>query len=193
MAGQLKRKRSDSELSFSSSTTLSSPPRLMVDFGGTPMSEMFHGRSTPLHLNSRTLKRYRNNRPSEAEVHERTLNLLYTAQHSMRRQTSPSPEQTWRQIAQSEDLGEQDDQRDQRNQDGTLSSSGQPGMALDCAGANQRSLHSFWNLARPQPASCQQTPSVAPADGYAPAAGTELALHASSNSIACSDEDSVMN
>lgn len=77
MASQLKRKRSDSELSFSSSTTLSSPPRLLADFGssvsmadyGTPVSAMFRGRSTPLHLNSRTLKRFRNSRPSDAEVH----------------------------------------------------------------------------------------------------------------------------
>ncbi|KIH94676.1 hypothetical protein SPBR_06282 [Sporothrix brasiliensis 5110] len=77
MAFQLKRKRSDSELSFSCSTTLSSPPRLTADFGNssspsdnvTTMPAMFRGRGTPLHFNSRTLKRYRDSRPSEAEVH----------------------------------------------------------------------------------------------------------------------------
>ncbi|KAF7561779.1 hypothetical protein G7046_g2391 [Stylonectria norvegica] len=88
----LKRKRSVSELTTSPSSSVSSfdsPPR-----GSTRTIDC-----TPIHLHSRTLKRFRNSRPSDHEVHrkfyhaptitrvlthsvslERTLNILYSAQ-----------------------------------------------------------------------------------------------------------------
>ncbi|KHN95966.1 uncharacterized protein MAM_06071 [Metarhizium album ARSEF 1941] len=78
----LKRKRSDSELcsspssSSSSSSIFSSPPSNStrdVD------PHLFHDLPTA-HLNSRTYKRFRDNRPSEEVVHQHTLNLLYSAQ-----------------------------------------------------------------------------------------------------------------
>lgn len=106
----LKRKRSESELSFSSSSAFSSPTRpellssMDIDTSPIRMSRS----STPAHLHSRTLKRFRDSRPSDEEIHrkfyewrashqhqrslssnnlfshqglaERTLNMLYTAQ-----------------------------------------------------------------------------------------------------------------
>ncbi|KAI1459987.1 hypothetical protein F4805DRAFT_419457 [Annulohypoxylon moriforme] len=78
----LKRKRSESELSFSSSSAFSSPPRpdqfSTMDIDTSPI-RMSRG-STPAHLHSRTLKRFRDSRPSDEEIHQRTLNMLYTAQ-----------------------------------------------------------------------------------------------------------------
>ncbi|KAI9899302.1 hypothetical protein N3K66_005763 [Trichothecium roseum] len=71
----LKRKRSGSELSTSASST---PPR----GGGNNQITMSMDMSPPSSLlNSRTMKRFRNGRPSDDEVHQRTLNLLYSAQH----------------------------------------------------------------------------------------------------------------
>ena len=68
----LKRKRSESE--FSSSSSLFSSPQsgalhapLHNEYTVTPVP-------TPLQLSSRTRKRYRNNRPSESEVHREYLN-----------------------------------------------------------------------------------------------------------------------
>ncbi|KAI1448783.1 hypothetical protein F5Y02DRAFT_374678 [Annulohypoxylon stygium] len=78
----LKRKRSESELSFSSSSAFSSPTRpellssMDIDTSPIRMSRS----STPAHLHSRTLKRFRDSRPSDEEIHQRTLNMLYTAQ-----------------------------------------------------------------------------------------------------------------
>lgn len=77
MSGSIKRKRSDSELSFSSSTPLSSPLRPAQD--STYMAPilswhdlappMLRGSSAPSQVTSRTLKRHRNSRPPEEEVH----------------------------------------------------------------------------------------------------------------------------
>ncbi|KAL2018757.1 hypothetical protein VTK56DRAFT_463 [Thermocarpiscus australiensis] len=84
----LKRKRSESELSFGS--TFSSPPRpdsSCFNFEAiaaldAPRTGFLSPRlSTPLHLPSRTMKRFRNNRPPDSEVHRHTLDLLYSAQH----------------------------------------------------------------------------------------------------------------
>ncbi len=76
---QLKRKRSDSELSFSS--VLSSPPRpSTLDFGAmdTDCRRPFVLQvPTPSHLHSRTMKRHRDNRPSEAEVHRMSSLLVH--------------------------------------------------------------------------------------------------------------------
>lgn len=85
----LKRKRSDSELSFSSSTTLSSPSRPSTNFcfsspsmtDHEPVaSAMFRGFRAPTHLNSRTMKRTRNGRPSDAEVHGKSQSPPSTVQ-----------------------------------------------------------------------------------------------------------------
>ncbi|KAK4236466.1 protein MEMO1 [Achaetomium macrosporum] len=80
----LKRKRSESELSVFPSTQLLNNDRFNFD----AMSAMNTARrgffaprlSTPSHLPSRTLKRFRDNRPSESEVYQHTLDVLYSAQ-----------------------------------------------------------------------------------------------------------------
>ncbi|KAI1496091.1 hypothetical protein F5X99DRAFT_401379 [Biscogniauxia marginata] len=108
----LKRKRSESELSLSSSSALGSPSR----HDATTMDMAASRVAAPAHLPSRTMKRFRDSRPSDAEVHrkfyewrahhhlqsqsqsqgllqsssfsrdartERTLNMLYTAQKQL--------------------------------------------------------------------------------------------------------------
>ncbi|KPM45934.1 hypothetical protein AK830_g616 [Neonectria ditissima] len=76
----IKRKRSVSEL-------LSSPTSAPSSFKSPPQNTALHNNpfasinATPLHLHSRTLKRFRDSRPSEDEVHQRTLNMLYSAQN----------------------------------------------------------------------------------------------------------------
>ncbi|KAM3474956.1 hypothetical protein MY5147_004011 [Beauveria neobassiana] len=78
----LKRKRSSSELAsspLSFTSTFSSPPSKspsMIDF--TPRMGLIN----PFHLNSRTLKRFRDNRPSQAEIHP---------QQQQQHQDPPSP------------------------------------------------------------------------------------------------------
>ncbi|KAF7548469.1 hypothetical protein G7Z17_g7036 [Cylindrodendrum hubeiense] len=74
----LKRKRSASELlsSPSSVSSFNSPPH-----GAAIRNPFATMDMTPIHLHSRTLKRFRNSRPTENEVHKRTLNMLYSAQH----------------------------------------------------------------------------------------------------------------
>jgi hypothetical protein len=67
----LKRKRSDSEISNSSSSILSSPPPLnLMDISSSSpsISPFLRDINTP-HLSSRTRKRFRDNRPSEAKIH----------------------------------------------------------------------------------------------------------------------------
>ncbi|KAI0149740.1 hypothetical protein F4776DRAFT_602979 [Hypoxylon sp. NC0597] len=79
----LKRKRSESELSLSSSSAFNSPPRpdhfSSMDLDTSPIRRTSRS-STPSHLPSRTMKRFRDSRPSDEEIHQRTLNMLYTAQ-----------------------------------------------------------------------------------------------------------------
>ncbi|KAI0598456.1 hypothetical protein F4775DRAFT_555597, partial [Biscogniauxia sp. FL1348] len=77
----LKRKRSESELSPVSSSGLGSPSKhdITMDMGGSRIA-------TPAHLPSRTLKRFRNDRPPDEEVHQRTLNMLFTAQKQQQHQ-----------------------------------------------------------------------------------------------------------
>ena len=78
----LKRKRSDSELSFSSNTTFSSPPRpnyynfsamamMDIDSPVSPRTSLSSRPCTPSHLPSRTLTRFRDSRPSDEEVHRK--------------------------------------------------------------------------------------------------------------------------
>lgn len=86
----LKRKRSDSEISTSSSL-LSSPPSasnaMMIDSFQSPQYPI----RTPSLFSSRTRKRHRDNRPSEADVHQHTLSLLYSAQQNQSQLHAPSP------------------------------------------------------------------------------------------------------
>ncbi|KAE9366694.1 hypothetical protein N431DRAFT_562049 [Stipitochalara longipes BDJ] len=84
--GALKRKRSDSEIS-SSSSLLSSPPSANM------MSiDNYHPILTPSLFAARTRKRHRDNRPSESDVHQHTLSLLYSAQQAPQSQFQvPSP------------------------------------------------------------------------------------------------------
>ncbi|KAJ9150295.1 hypothetical protein NKR23_g3789 [Pleurostoma richardsiae] len=135
----LKRKRSDSELSFSSNGTfLSSPPRPIgtaaMDFFGAmdtdqPASPSMTARScTPAHLPSRTLKRFRDSRPSDEEVHQHTLNLLYSAAAA----ADPQPQHV-------------------------LSPPATTIAAAPAPARNQPSLHSFWNLPS-APSSASSTP-----------------------------------
>ncbi|KAH8881651.1 UPF0103-domain-containing protein [Thozetella sp. PMI_491] len=127
----LKRKRSESELSFSSA--FSSPPRpgsSSFDFGAMTMdTDNHHLRAwrsaTPAHLPSRTMKRFRDNRPSQAEVHQHTLGLLYSAQQQQEHgQPLASPEPQIQPLVVPE---------------ATCTAAGP-------RGACQRSLHSFWKL-----------------------------------------------
>lgn len=66
----LKRKRSESEFSSSSSSTLSSPLQLELSNHGVSIEPIPYGR-TPSYLPSRTMKRFRNSRPSDQQVHRR--------------------------------------------------------------------------------------------------------------------------
>ncbi|KAI0178936.1 hypothetical protein GGR52DRAFT_534166 [Hypoxylon sp. FL1284] len=124
----LKRKRSESELSFSSSSTFCSPPRpdqfaVMMDMDGTSVSplRLYSRNATPAHLPSRTMKRFRDSRPSDEEVHQRTLNMLYSAQKQQQHH--------------SHHLGLGLDQHQS-----------QPLGAQSQSQASQASLHSFWKI-----------------------------------------------
>ncbi|KFY26202.1 hypothetical protein V493_04231 [Pseudogymnoascus sp. VKM F-4281 (FW-2241)] len=75
----LKRKRSDSEMS-SPSYSMSPSPTQSGTMATAPYMSHFGHEITPLHLSSRTRKRVRDNRPSEDQIHENTLNLLFSAQ-----------------------------------------------------------------------------------------------------------------
>ncbi|VUC35781.1 unnamed protein product [Clonostachys rosea] len=81
---ELKRKRSfSSTLSSPNSSLSSSPPH--------DRAMMLSMITSPL-LHSRTMKRFRNSRPSEEEVHQRTLGLLYSAQQNPAMVPEPAPE-----------------------------------------------------------------------------------------------------
>ncbi|KAF6785569.1 orf21 protein [Colletotrichum musicola] len=91
----LKRKRSGSELV----TAFTSPARSdssieSFDFPLSPSLAFPRAFATPSHVSGRTMKRFRDNRPSEEEVHQRTLNILYSAQQQPEQipaETAPSP------------------------------------------------------------------------------------------------------
>ncbi|KAH8682498.1 hypothetical protein BX600DRAFT_45777 [Xylariales sp. PMI_506] len=142
----LKRKRSSSELSFSSSSTgsaFNSPTRLGAEYidmsmiAATPIPSPFSSRSlmaTPSHLHSRTMKRFRDSRPSEQEIHERTLNLLFSA--AQKPTSAPLLQQQPTPVLAQRPAQQQQQQQQQKP---------------------QSSLHSFWKLpassAPPQPRS----------------------------------------
>ncbi|KAI1202715.1 hypothetical protein F5X97DRAFT_187980 [Nemania serpens] len=143
---QLKRKRSDSELSTSTTSTFNSPTRFgpfspqptdvsmdVDDFNlatHLPMSPLsrFSNKSIQFpHNSGRTTKRFRNNRPSEQEVHQHTLDMLYAAQ---RHQTPVQPHE-----AQTPDQLRHN-----------IPVAAQPGPASTLPSSHQTDLHSFWNL-----------------------------------------------
>ncbi|KAK1783201.1 hypothetical protein QBC45DRAFT_316621 [Copromyces sp. CBS 386.78] len=142
----LKRKRSESELSFSS--TLPSPPAGTSNDHGFDLSAIASvinsqksfptiPLSTPSHLHSRTMKRYRNNRPSEEEVHQRTLSLLYAAQQQ---------QQHHGQQHQAASPALNPHQQQQPSTVDAVGPSVTPQKQQQASRGQQRSLHSFWNL-----------------------------------------------
>ncbi|EPE04670.1 orf21 protein [Ophiostoma piceae UAMH 11346] len=159
----LKRKRSDSELSLSSSSTLSPPsrPPTTFNFSNAALADVelyasakFRGLRAPSHLNSRTMKRTRNGRPPEAEVYERTLGLLYAAQESAHHRPAQTEEPP------SHYKGQQD--RDGETQLPPRT----PQSTDDYSPPNQPSLYSFWNIASPAPCKLQP-PAALAAPSYA--------------------------
>ncbi|RYO90344.1 hypothetical protein DL764_008455 [Monosporascus ibericus] len=128
----LKRKRSESEFSVASPSAFSSPPRPFassIDICFTsPSPTRPQSRSmAPSHLPSRTLKRFRDNRPSDELIHRRTLNILYSAAQKQKQQQ----QQQWPEEATTQVQAQPETPRDS----GSGSGSGQ-----------QTSLHSFWEL-----------------------------------------------
>ncbi|KAH6623860.1 hypothetical protein F5144DRAFT_373475 [Chaetomium tenue] len=125
----LKRKRSDSGIGsvFSSTENVGSNC-----FNFDALSAMDTARrgffaprlSTTSHLPSRTMKRFRDNRPSETEVHQHTLDVLFSAQrraHEHQYAAPESPKAT--------------------NTSAFLQIPAQPYHT-----SQQRSLHNFWSL-----------------------------------------------
>ncbi|KAK5992528.1 hypothetical protein PT974_05939 [Cladobotryum mycophilum] len=124
-AAVLKRKRSIDGLgpsdSSSTLTTMDVSPHSLYD--------------VPANLNSRTFKRFRDTRPSDEEVHQRTLGLLYSAQQR------PQQEQ--------EQMQHTPEQQQQQAE----------------ASNNQQSLHKFWNInSAPSSTSSLQQPVLTPAE-----------------------------
>ncbi|KAI5862996.1 hypothetical protein GGS23DRAFT_567697 [Durotheca rogersii] len=156
----LKRKRSESELS--SSSIFNSPPLpvrfTMMDIQNTSPPRFVARCATPSHLHSRTMKRFRDGRPSDDEVHQRTLNMLYTAQRQH--------------IAQ--------DQHQHHLQLGIFGTLPQPQSVTASPhphGAHQASLHSFWDL--PNAAAVSLAPPIGCSmyDGPADCEDCGQALH----------------
>ncbi|KAL2114957.1 hypothetical protein VTJ04DRAFT_10620 [Mycothermus thermophilus] len=122
----LKRKRSDE---FLSSSRFSSD----FNFNGTSSVDsatcgFFSTRSsTPSHLPSRTMKRFRDNRPPEEVVYKHTLELLYSAQ---RRSHTHQPPPTKPTPTPAEPLIQPQAHMQRKS--------------------HQRSLHSFWGIPGPR-------------------------------------------
>ncbi|TVY91321.1 hypothetical protein LAWI1_G008494 [Lachnellula willkommii] len=113
----LKRKRSDSEIS-SSSSMLSSPLSINTFMSIDSVQSHQPQISTPSLFSSRTRKRHRDNRPSEADVHNHTLSILFSAQQQQ--QSPPQLHISPPSFAQQ--------------------------TPVACLPAQQSSLHSFWTL-----------------------------------------------
>ncbi|GAB1317323.1 hypothetical protein MFIFM68171_07533 [Madurella fahalii] len=154
----LKRKRSDSELSSGSSTfsSMLRPDSNSFNFNAilamdTSRRGFFSPRlPMPSHLPSRTMKRFRDNRPSDAEVHQHTLNLLYSAQHHHHPQQPQSPPP----VNPATPIQPQANTQAQR-----------------CGGSGQqRSLHAFWDLPRSSAASTSSASSAASSPDPSPSA-----------------------
>ncbi|KAH8161040.1 hypothetical protein CIB48_g7196 [Xylaria polymorpha] len=154
---QLKRKRSESELSTSTTSTFNSPRRFgsisppsadvsmdtdnfafTANFPVSPLSRFSNENLHFPHVAGRTMKRFRDNRPSEREVHQRTLNMLFAAQ----RQQNPSQPHEMSQPQHHVPVG------------------AQPGPSSSLSPSHQTSLHSFWNLPSRPSASAESLPSI---------------------------------
>ncbi|KAK1983324.1 hypothetical protein LZ30DRAFT_714603 [Colletotrichum cereale] len=133
-----KRKRSESEL-FTSFTSPARSDSSIESFDSPVSPSPMYPRAymTPSHLPSRTMKRFRDNRPSENQIHQRTLNMLYSAQ-----------QQTQYASSQAHDADDPE-----------------PSPAPAAARNTQKSLHSFWtiNSAAPSPSSSSSPPISRPA------------------------------
>ncbi|KAM3433773.1 hypothetical protein MY4824_005767 [Beauveria thailandica] len=152
----LKRKRSSSELAsspLSFTLTFSSPPSnspSMMDL--TPRMGLIN----PFHLNSRTLKRFRDNRPSQAEIHRESASTAAflapqphypeprTCSLTIPAKTSSGAEHTLQLLYTAQ-------QQQQQHQDAPSPCPEaeappeleQPQQRQD---HNQQSLHRFWNI-----------------------------------------------
>ncbi|KAM7191116.1 hypothetical protein V8F20_009434 [Naviculisporaceae sp. PSN 640] len=140
----LKRKRSEPE--FYSSSAFSTPQRLSpdktFDFEAstrgffTPPAQS----SSRSYFVGRTMKRFRDNRPPQEEIHQRTLNLLYSAQQQHAQVQSLTPQSPSEPAAMAPTVS---------NSNGHAHRSSQ-----------QRSLHSFWNIpSAPVPVIVETAPS----------------------------------
>ncbi|KAK1455548.1 hypothetical protein CMEL01_04308 [Colletotrichum melonis] len=127
-----KRKRSESELVTlfpSPARSESSIESFESPISPSPIYPRAH--ATPSHLSSRTMKRFRDNRPSEEQIHQRTLNMLYSAQ-----QHNQYPADAGHETNQSEPT------------------------PVPAARNSQKSLHSFWNIKSAEPRCPALAPSV---------------------------------
>ncbi|KAI3557708.1 hypothetical protein CABS01_07902 [Colletotrichum abscissum] len=127
-----KRKRSESELVTlfpSPARSESSIESFESPISPSPIYPRAH--ATPSHLSSRTMKRFRDNRPSEEQIHQRTLNMLYSAQ-----QHNQYPADAGHETNQSEPT------------------------PVPAARNSQKSLHSFWNIKSAEPRCPASAPSV---------------------------------
>ncbi|KAI4597626.1 hypothetical protein KJ359_004330 [Pestalotiopsis sp. 9143b] len=140
----MKRKRSESELSFSSSSTgsaFNSPTRTGAAAFGlsndceltSPLRRLM---AAPSHLPSRTMKRFRDDRPSQDEIHQRTLHMLFEA--AQRPETQASADH-----ASSPPSLSHEHQHQYQPRNGHAPQDAKPV-------AHQVSLHSFWNLPNAQ-------------------------------------------
>ncbi|KAK3989695.1 hypothetical protein QBC44DRAFT_326966 [Cladorrhinum sp. PSN332] len=136
----IKRKRSDSDFgSFNSTVEPSSFNFDAIAAMDTARRGFFSARiSTPSHIHSRTMKRFRDNRPSEELVHQRTLNLLYSAQQQHNQPSNLTPE---------------------ISVTPTPVAPQTPLRTTQTSGPQQRSLHSFWNLPSSSSSSVNSSPS----------------------------------
>lgn len=151
--GILKRKRSESEFSFSSGSTFSSPPRpgsSSFNFGGmdASISPIRYG-ATASHLPSRTTKRFRDNRLPEEEIHRKShiKDLWRSRLSSLRKSLTLPAEHTLKMLysaqQQHHDPPQHHEQLSQRT------TQPQPGMAAPSRSSGQKSLHAFWNIPSP--------------------------------------------
>ncbi|CAI4218739.1 unnamed protein product [Parascedosporium putredinis] len=134
----MKRKRSISEFSSSPTRPSSScftSPSGSINFtfshaGPSSPSPMPTMDTTPLHLHSRTLKRFRDSRPSEQQVHQRTLGLLYSAQRQQQLPFAQNPPSAVFPDAHAAPIPQEADHA----------------VVHASSNGTQRSLHNFWAL-----------------------------------------------
>ncbi|KAL7808947.1 hypothetical protein V8C44DRAFT_334949 [Trichoderma aethiopicum] len=145
----LKRKRSAAQLF---------PP-------STPDSSMMMVLDAPA-LHSRTLKRYRDNRPSDEEVHQHTLDLLYSAQQRQQQQQQQDQHHHHHHHQHQDGAGAVAQGLALSNQMLPVSSSSDPSplptptTTSSSTHDGQQSLHRFWNIGS-QPSSDISSPSLA--------------------------------